>query len=746
MAFAVLAGLAVAFFFAVKAGFFGPLPGKEELANLQQENASIVYSADGQVIGKIFALNRSEANFNQFPEHLKQALLATEDIRFYAHNGVDYRALLRVLVRSIILQDDSGGGGSTITQQLAKNLFGRSDYSLISLPVNKLKEIILAHRLERMYSKDEILELYLNTVSFSENTYGIKAGAQRFFSKNPEQLLIEESAVLVGLLKANTFYNPRLNPENARLRRNVVLAQMHKYDFLSAASKDSLQALPLRLAYQNLEVEGLAAYFKNQVERQARELLKDKFNQEGEPYALETDGLQITTTLDAQLQAVVKTSLQKHLARLQVHFNRQWNRDAFKRKHPELVKSLLESSAEYKRLKAKKGSSDSLSLWLKEEQNWQVFYPGGDTLIKATLEDKVLYEASLLRSGAFGLDPPSGAVKAWVGGRSFRWMPYDHVLSKRQAASTFKPIVYAAALEHGMEPCEMQEAERRVYDQYNNWAPRNYNDDYQGMYSMAGALKKSVNTVAVKTLLEVGLRQVIDFARQMGISSELPRKPSLALGSGELSLKEITTAYAVFANGGMLPAPYLIEEIRTKSGQLVYQHKQEPKPQVLEAQNAALMNAMLQGVVNDGTASSLRKRYQLRTEVAGKTGTNQNYADGWFIGYNPSLVLGVWTGGSSPAFRFGSGAFGSGAAMALPVFGETWQELEQRPELQRYIRENFPPLSETEKELLACDDYREQGFIDKVKDIFSREPGKKFEEEEEKDKQNFFERLFKKGS
>lgn len=741
----IFAGLAIAFFFSVKAGFFGPLPGKEELANLQQENASIVYAADGQLIGKIYALNRSEADFDQFPEHLKQALLATEDIRFYEHKGVDYKALLRVLVRSIILQDDSGGGGSTLTQQLAKNLFGRSDYSLISLPVNKVKEIILAHRLESLYQKDEILELYLNTVSFSENTYGIKAGAQRFFSKEPEHLLVEESAVLVGLLKANTYYNPRLNPENAHLRRNVVLAQMHKYDFLSAAAKDSLQALPLALQYQNLEIEGLAAYFKKQVEQQAREILKDKLNEEGEPYSLETDGLQIITTLDAQLQIAVQNALQEHLAKLQVHFNRQWNRSAFKRQYPELVKSLMESSSDYKRLRAKAGRTDSLSFWLKEKQNWQVFYPGGDTVINASLEDKVLYEASLLRSGAFGLDPQTGAVKTWVGGPSFRWMPFDHVLSERQAASAFKPIVFAAALENGMEPCDMLEAERRVYEQYDNWAPRNYNDDYQGMYSMAGALKKSVNTIAVKTLLEVGLRKVIDFAEQLGISSELPKKPSLALGSGEVSLKELTTAYAVFANGGMLPKPYLIKEIKTKSGKLIYQHQEQPQQEVMKAQNAALMNAMLRDVVNNGTGSSLRNRYNLQGQLAGKTGTSQNYADGWFIGYNPSLVLGVWTGGSSPAFRFGTGAFGSGAAMALPVFGEAWQEIENRPELKRYARKNFPPLSETEKELLACDDYREQGFIDKVKDIFSRDAGKKFEEKAEEGKPGFFERLFKKN-
>lgn len=745
LAFLVFLGLAVAFFYSVKAGFFGPLPGKEALADLQQESASMVFSADGKLIGKIYALNRSEASFEQFPEHLVKALIATEDVRFYEHSGVDYKALLRVLVRSIIMQDKGGGGGSTITQQLAKNLFGRRDFSLISLPVNKVKEIILAHRLESIYSKDQILELYLNTVSFSENTYGVKAGAQRFFSKNPQQLQVNESAVLVGLLKANTFYNPRLNPENARLRRNVVLAQMQKYQFLSAQEADSLQALPLKIDYQNLEVEGLAEYFKKQVEQQAREILKDKYDENGEPFSLETAGLQITTTLDADLQKAVQTSLQNHLGKLQVHFNRQWNREAFKRKNPELVKNLVENSADYKRLKAKKGSSDSLSAWVNEKKNWQVFYPGGDTVIEASLEEKVLYEASLLRSGAFGLDPETGAVKTWVGGRSYRWMPYDHVLSERQAASTFKPIVFAAALEHGMEPCDFQDAERRIYEQFDNWAPRNYDDQYEGMYSMQGALKKSVNTVTVKTLLEVGVKKVIAFSEQLGITSDFPENPSLALGSGSVSLKELTTAYAVFANGGRLPQPYLIEEIKTKSGETIYKYKAAKPKQVMNEQNAALMNAMLQGVVNEGTGSSLRKRYSLKSELAGKTGTSQNYSDGWFIGYNPALVLGIWTGGSSPAFRFSSGAFGSGSTMALPIFGETWQEIEQRPEMSKYARESFPPLSEKEKNLLDCEDYREEGFLDKVKGIFSPDKGEKFKNEEDKeDKPSFFERLFKK--
>jgi penicillin-binding protein 1A len=721
------------------------VPSVKELGQIKNNTASLIYAQDGPIVGKIFAVNRSILKYEDLPPTLVEALVATEDARFFEHKGVDYRSLGRVLVKTLILQNRSAGGGSTLTQQLAKNLFGRKDFAFLSLPVSKTKEIILAQRLENIYSKEEIIELYLNTVSFSENTYGLKTGALRFFNKAPHQLKLEESAVLVGLLKANTYYNPRLNPNNARLRRNVVLSQMAKNDYLSKDQADSLQQLPLQINYTNLSDNQTAGYFNTQVKKELTQILEELVKPNGGAYDPKLDGLRIYTTLNSEIQAAAENALNKHMAKLQKLFNRHWRGSTPWHANPQVFQSRLESSRSYKALKARGLKGAELEAALNQAHPVELYHPLGGTVITQSIKDSVAYYLNLLMAGTVALNPQNGAVKAWVGGRSFRWMPYDHVLAKRQAASTFKPIVFAAALENGADPCDYVEAQQRRYPSFDNWAPRNYDNNYEGLYSMAGALKKSINTVTVKTLMKTGVDENLALAKKMGIESSLPRNPTLALGTGSVTLLEMTVAYANFANGGKRVTPHFITKIKDAAGKTIYQREADEPQQSIDPQNAQLMTAMLQGVVNDGTGRALKTHYGLPNQLAGKTGTAQNYTDGWFIGYNPKLVMGVWVGGSSPVVRFKTGTYGSGSAMALPIFGLAWQHINKQPNLNAFTSAKFEALSPALQEQLACADYAEKQFFDQIKDLFKKKRGEKVyekQENEEPKKPGFLKRLF----
>ena len=735
-------------FLLVKWGVFGPLPGDKQLSDIRNATATLVYSSDDKLIGKIFSENRTNAHFEDIPTNLVHALIATEDARFYEHGGVDKRSMLRVIFKSILLGDESSGGGSTLTQQLAKNLYGRKNFSFLTLPVNKFKEIILAERLEDLYTKDQILEFYLNTVPFSENTYGIEAASTRFFNKKVSQLHTEESAVLVGMLKASTYYNPRLNPDHALKRRNVVLHQMHRYGYLPESEKDSLQALPLSLNYNNMASDSYAPYFMKHIEDQTRDLLDGQTNSNGKPYNLEQDGLRIYTTLNLDMQRYADKAMHAHLARLQKIFDRHWKDRKPWGAHQEIYKDQLSRSISYKILKKRKLSDDSLKFYLNKKHAVQVYAPQGDTVLQMSVRDSIEYYLKLLNCGFFAMQPQTGAILAWSGGLSHQFLPYDHVLAQRQAASTFKPIVYATALSQGIDPCEYISNERRVYQDYKNWAPRNYEDEYGGYYSMRGALKKSVNVAAVQTIFSAGINNVIAMARRLGISSELPDDPSIALGTGSVSLYDMVKAYAVFANDGERVPPYFISKIENSQGEILYEHKKTKQPEkVLEGDIAQLMNYMLQAVVNEGTGSKIRNVYGLHNDLAGKTGTAQNYTDGWFIGYNPHIVAGVWVGASSPLVHFRSGAYGSGSAMALPVFAQFFAQMDRNPDLKFYTHASFPELAPDLQSRMDCPDFKEENFFDSFLDIFSDKEGKKYKDEGEshedtKEKKGFFKRIF----
>src|SRR5690554_2721756 len=460
-------------------GYFGALPTDDDLRSIKNETASLVYSEDEHMIGKFFAKNRTNTALEDLPQHLIDALVATEDARYFEHDGVDYRSLLRVFVKSLLMGDDSAGGGSTLSQQLAKNLYGRNYKGVLSLPVNKVKEAILAARLGEIYSKEEILTLYLNTVPFGENVYGVEAAAGRYFSRKAGELTVEQSAVLVGMLKANTYYNPRLNPENSLRRRNVVLGQMRKYEYLKPEIADSLQALPLELEYSELS-DGPANYFLVQVKREAQKILNEIESSSGEKYDLEKDGLNIHTTLNHQMQLIALDAYRKHLGRMQPLLKQLYRSGQRAEKVRKMAQRRLENV------------KDDGDLKQRELFSWDGFYT--DSI---SMTDSVFHELTLLHAGMIALNPQNGAIKIWVGGIDFRTQPYDQVLAKRQVASAFEPVLYTAALESGIEPCIYLSNDTVGFRNYDDWSPQNYDHSTGGKYSMAGALKKSMNIPSV---------------------------------------------------------------------------------------------------------------------------------------------------------------------------------------------------------------------------------------------------------
>jgi penicillin-binding protein 1A len=729
----------VLFFSSVYLGFWGPLPTAQDLTRVEQAKATLIKSSEGELLAKIYSQNREPLAYEDMPQHLRDALTATEDERFYQHNGVDYRSLFRVLFKSIILRDRRAGGGSTISQQLAKNLFGRPDFSWFSMPVNKVKEIIIARRFESIYSKDEIITLYLNTVSFSENTYGIASGSLRFFNRIPAKLKMEESAVLIGLLKANTYYNPRLNPEPALIRRNTVLAQMERSEKISTQQRDSLQALPLKLSYRNLDRESPAAYFSAKVKGELKNILSDKLRPDGREWQIETDGLVVITTLQSQLQHSLKASSLAHLSQLQKKFDSHWASSNPWASNQLFFDQKLSQTTWFKRRLSRGLSEDEIFKEAKEKREMHLYHPAGFVNRNISMEDSLSHYLRLLRIGSVALDPQTGAVRAWLGGSNFRYLPYDNVLAPKPTASTFKPLVFALALEKGEDPCTYQSAERQVYPNFNDWSPRNYDDSYAGYYSMTGALKKSVNTVTVKWLMEQSEEELVYLARKMGIEEKLPEGPSIALGTGSASPLEMAVVYACFANGGYKIEPYLIDEVRAPNGDIIYKHLLKSKERVISANTAQLMNYMLQQVVKDGTAGSLSWRYGIKDEWAGKTGTSQNYSDAWFVGYNDALVMSTWLGGENSLIRFRTGSLGSGSAMALPVFGATIRDY-KGGDLRR---NQWNSLDSNQREQLSCADWREANIGEKLLDLLQRVDGETREDEKDGES-SWWNKLFKK--
>lgn len=724
----------------VRVGLFGKIPNNIDLKQIKNNTATEVFSVDNELLGRYYYQNRTNADFNEIPKNLIDALVATEDVRFYKHNGVDFRSTMRVLVKSVLLFDKSAGGGSTITQQLAKNLFPRNSHGVLTLPVAKIKEITIAKRIEKLYSKDEILTMYLNTVSFGENTYGIETAALVYFNKDPKELSLEESAVLIGLLKANTSYNPRVHKDAALKRRNVVLSQMTKYKYLRKDVSDSLQEIPIKLNYRKLtHNDGPAPYMREHLRQQVTDILKDAKKPDGSSYNLYADGLRIYTTVNSKMQTYAEESVKEHLTELQKVFDKHWKGKEPWVKNNSVAEFQIKQSDVYKRL-TKSGLNHQQAVeTMKEKRQSEIFSWNGpsDTLISPL--DSILHHFKTLQSGVLVMNAYSGDILAWVGGADYRYFQYDHVKAKRQVGSTFKPIVYASAIEKGISPCNYYANDSVVYEDYDNWTPRNANGKYGGYYSVKGALANSVNTVSVKLLMEAGIDSTIGIANAMGVQSELPQVPSLALGTGEVSLQEMVQAYCSILNSGYAVTPRLIRRIEDASGNIIYSDPAHPLGEsVLSEETTRTVLSMMQGTVDRGTATSLRSVYNLQNELAGKTGTTQNHTDGWFIGMNPNLVVGVWVGGDNPVVRFRSLTYGQGGYTALPIYAKFFQKLYNDP-LYRYLKSASFGIPENVYSDLDCDDYSEDGkeeifnifknndngINELIKNIFGRKKKKK---------------------
>ncbi|MGB3606386.1 transglycosylase domain-containing protein, partial [Psychroserpens sp.] len=604
----------VLFWFSVYIGLWGTLPSKNDLKDIKQAEASLVLDANDELLGKYFIFDRQIVAYEKLPKHLVEALVATEDARFYEHEGVDYKSLFRVFFKSILMQNNSSGGGSTISQQLVKNIYGRQDHGWFSMPVNKIREMIVAKRFESIYSKADIITLYFNTVPFSENVFGIESASQRFFNTSTESLDLAQAATLVGTLKATHSYNPRLFPERSQFRRDVVLQQMELGGYIDEATKKNTSNRPLETDYRKFNyTDGVAPYFRENVRTEVKRLLDSVGKTNDIVYDLYKDGLKIYTTLDINMQRYAENAMRQHMTSLQSQFEKGYGANAPWLKNEALIENRLQSLKLYKSLKAEKYSEAKIMDSLNVKQNFELFSWEGDTLKNVSVIDSLKHTMKYLNSGFVAVDPNTGAVKAYVGGINFEHFKYDHITSsKRQVGSTFKPFVYTAALEKGIEPCNYYSVKEITYTNQKDWTPSNggkAETDRHLNYSLEKALSESVNTIAVKVLEDVGIERVIDQAQKMGIHSELPKVPSLALGTAQLSMLELIEAYTSFANDGRASKPFYITKIEDKTGAIIYESDLvEPLPKAFSKETQQLMIEMMKSTVNTGTAQRIRSR------------------------------------------------------------------------------------------------------------------------------------------
>lgn len=712
-------------------GVFGHLQSKKELLNYKNATATTVLSSEGELIGNVFSENRTNISYGQIPANLINALIATEDSRFFEHKGIDSRSLLRVIFKSILLNNPNSGGGSTISQQLAKNMFGRKNSGRLSLIITKTKEAILANRLEKIFNKEEILTLYLNTVSFGENIYGIGTAARRYFNKRTESLKYEESAVLIGILKANTFYNPRLHPENAIARRNVVLKQMEKYRYLNKSQADSLCKLPLIQNFKDIESDGPADYFLFRVKGEAEKILINVESVPGEKWNIEEDGLVITTTLNLTLQRYALSAFKEHLTVMQKRLLDQYQTVSGKK----VVREIVDQELKITNLVNRAG----------EINIRQVFDWNGSHNDSISVADSLRQALLILHAGLLAMDPANGFVKAWVGGIDFKTQPYDQIHARRQMASVFKPILYAEAMEKGWEPCQYLDNDSSALSIPGDWSPENYDHSNGGKYSLAGALALSMNLPTVNLFQNIGFESVDSLWKKLGFTFPLVNTPSLALGTAESSIIETAVAYSSFANGGYRVVPQSILSIKTSGGEIIYENQSEAaKERVLSEKTALLISAILQKAVREGTGASMNSLYGVNLPMAGKTGTSQSYSDAWFTAFNPKLIIVSRVGASSRAIHFNNGSYGSGSTLALPLVALTLKKLQTNDTLRRELIAPFPELPPELAGALDCPDFKDKNLFDKFIDLFH---DKKSSPEKNADKtkirkKGFFKRLF----
>jgi penicillin-binding protein 1A len=722
--------LFVLFILSVEANFmnlYGEMPSLKSLENPHNDLASELYSADNVLLGKYFRENRSPVEYEDLSPNLVNALLATEDYRFQKHSGVDLRGLGRVFVFSILMGRETTGGGSTLTQQLAKLMFrtrtkkneGKlSNIKGLRMLIIKTKEWIISVKLERSYTKKEILTMYLNTAEFGSNAFGIKVAAKSFFNKEPSELNLQEASLLVGMLQAPSRFNPHRNPKNATHRRNVVLSQMMKYKFITPEYFDSLKVLPIELEY-NVENhnQGIATYFRSVI----RNYLLEWADQHG--YDLFESGLRIHTTIDSRLQQYAEEAVEEQMAKLQQQFDEHWKGknpwiDSKGNELPGFLEANIKRTPYYRHLVAKHGRGhDSIMIELKKPKPMKVFSWKGEIDTVMSSMDSLRYFKRFLQTGFMAMEPNTGHIKAWVGGINHKYFKYDHVKQgKRQPGSAFKAFVYAAAIENGYSPCYEAvdlPVTFQVVGDPPTWTPQNANGKYSGeTMTLRQAMAKSVNSITAYMMKKIGPQNVVDVARRMGVQSHLEAVPSLCLGVNDLSIYELVGAYSTFANEGLWNEPFFITRIEDKNGNILQQFV----PKTIEALNeetAYLMLHMLTGATEFGTAVGIGVDLKTDNQIGGKTGTTQNGSDGWFMGVTKDLVGGAWVGGDDRSIRFRSWALGSGGRTAMPIWANFMRKVYADPNLP-YTKGEFKKPEKLSIEI-NCDKYKNH-FQDDLND------------------------------
>ncbi|MHC1708605.1 MAG: penicillin-binding protein 1A [Bacteroidales bacterium] len=676
-------------FIVISLGGFGFMPSMDELENPKSNLASEIISSDQKVIGKYFIENRSSIHYHELSPHMVNALIATEDIRFDKHSGVDLKAMFRVFYG--VITGRNKGGGSTITQQLAKNLFPRDENRFfLKTVIIKLKEWVTAIKLERNYSKEEILALYLNTVPFGSQTYGIKSAARAFFNKEPKDLSIEESALMVGVLKAPSWYSPVRNPERAIKRREVVLNQMRKADFLSEAQYDSIRNIPLDMSHfrEQDQNSGLATYFREYLRGYLVTWCQEHKKPDGNFYNLYKDGLKIYTTINSKMQEYAEQGMVNYIGQeLQPSFFKHWKGVKGAPFDPALtsieidniMKQAVNRSDRYIRMKKNGASEEEIKNAFNTKTNMKVFSWKGDRDTVMTPMDSIRYYKYFLQCGLMSVEPQTGFVRAYVGGIDYRHFKYDHVKQgKRQVGSTFKPFLYTLAMQEGeFSPCTKVPNIPVTFDMEDGtqWTPQNSDQDDNGkMVTLKYALANSINNISAYLMKRYSPLSVINLARKMGVTSPIDAVPSICLGTPDLSVAEMTGAMSTYANKGLYIEPIFITRIEDKFGNILatFVPKQE---EAMNEQTAFLMVSLMKGVVESGTSARLRYKYNMGYPIAGKTGTSQNYSDGWFMGLTPNLVTGVWVGCEDRSVHFRTMALGQGANMALPIWALYMQKV-----------------------------------------------------------------------
>jgi len=708
---------------------FGKSPSIDNIMHPQNNEASEIYTEDSVLIGKYFNENRSPIKYEDVNPMFYKTLIDTEDERFYQHHGVDFKGLFAAAKDML---HGNARGASTITQQLVKNMFRtRSQYSTgllgkipgVKMVIMKSKEWILAIGLEFFYNKKDILTMYVNTVDFGSSAYGIKTAAKTYFNTTPAKLKTEECAVLVGLLKATSSYNPKINPKRSLERRNVVLNNLRTHNDLTRTACDSLTALPIQLNFSVENVyDGKALYFRQEVAK----YLKDIFQKKGIDVDLYSDGLKIYTTLNSKMEEYAENAVNKQMRIIQQRFKSHWgNEDPWQDENHKIVPHFIEGIAQklpvYAYLQNKyKGNSDSVNYYLNKPHEVTLFdYDGPKKAILSTM-DSIRYMVKFMHSGFVVMEPDTRHIKAWVGDINFQSWKYDKVTAMRQPGSTFKIFVYTEAMNQGLTPCDKRTDAyigMQVYDKRKKkevlWAPHNANGYFTGdSMTLRAAFAQSVNSIAVKTGMEVGIGNIIKTAHAMGIHSPLDNQPSLSLGSSDVSLVELVNSYATIDDDGKEKEPVLVTKVVDRNGNVIYNEKDdnEDATQAVPYRTAFLMQQMLRAGLSEAGATSMPlwsyvRQFNNNTDFGGKTGTSNNHSDAWYVGVTPGLVGGAWVGGEYRCIHFRTGALGQGSRTALPIFGYFIQSVLSDPHFKKYHQKFKKPTEEIPYSCYTCDNY-----------------------------------------